>query len=151
MSSVFATAVPAGVPDLLPGAAVRFFAAAAAPAFSTPTLLHPAGEPDAPAPEQWAACVAPCSHLLAAAPEDEVLAEMLALQNELMQQAAVNRARLAPALQGVAASLDAQAAAAQERAQEEADVKAWIQVSWPLCTVGLSGRCQRWHACRPGS
>jgi hypothetical protein len=39
-----------------------------------------AGEPDAPAAEQWRRGLERCPGLLAAAPEDEVLAEMLALQ-----------------------------------------------------------------------
>ena len=38
------------------------------------------GDPEAPAADQWRACVGHHDELLAAAPEDEVLAEMLALQ-----------------------------------------------------------------------
>ena len=67
-------------------------------------------------------------HLLAAAPEDEVLAEMLALQNELLQQAAINRTRLVPALAGVLAEAPGRRLAAEARAVEEQEVKAWVQV-----------------------
>lgn len=42
--------------------------------------LPPAGEAEAPAADQWPAVVEHNEELLAAAPEDEVLAEMLALQ-----------------------------------------------------------------------
>ncbi len=88
-----------------------------------------AGEAERAPGEQWARAVGPPGPaLLAAAPEDEVLAEMLALQNELVQQAAANRARLVPALAGVLGELDARAAAAAQRAAEEAEVKAWIVV-----------------------
>lgn len=88
-----------------------------------------AGEAERAPGEQWARAVGPPgSALLAAAPEDEVLAEMLALQNELVQQAAANRARLVPALAGVLGELEARAAAAAQRAAEEAEVKAWIVV-----------------------
>ncbi|EFN53262.1 hypothetical protein CHLNCDRAFT_58651 [Chlorella variabilis] len=84
------------------------------------------GEPDAPAAEQWRGSVERCPGLLAAAPEDEVLAEMLALQSELMQQAAINRARLVPALAGVLAEAEERRAAAAQRVAEEEEVKAWI-------------------------
>lgn len=40
----------------------------------------PAGDAEAPAAEQWKAAVELNEALLAAAPEDEVMAEMLALQ-----------------------------------------------------------------------
>ncbi|KAL4435851.1 hypothetical protein ABPG77_000613 [Micractinium sp. CCAP 211/92] len=89
--------------------------------------LVAAGEAERAPGEQWARAVGPPGPaLLAAAPEDEVLAEMLALQNELVQQAAANRARLVPALAGVLGELEARAAAAAQRAAEEAEVKAWI-------------------------
>lgn len=42
--------------------------------------LVAAGDPDSSAAGHWDGCAAGCSQLLAAAPEDEVLAEMLALQ-----------------------------------------------------------------------
>lgn len=88
-----------------------------------------AGDTERAPSEQWAGTVGPPGPaLLAAAPEDEVLAEMLALQNELVQQAAANRARLVPALAGVLGELDARAAAAAQRAAEEEEVKAWIVV-----------------------
>ncbi|PSC71102.1 peregrin isoform X2 [Micractinium conductrix] len=87
-----------------------------------------AAEPERSAGEQWAITVAPLINppLMAAAPEDEVLAELLALQNELMAQAAANRARLLPALQGVLGELETRAATAERRAAEEEEVKAWI-------------------------
>ena len=53
---------------------------------------------------------------------------MLALQSELMQQVAVNRTRLVPALAGVLGELEGRRAAAAVRAQEEVEVKAWVQV-----------------------
>lgn len=42
--------------------------------------MHHAGEAEAPTADQWKAAVDHNEELLAAAPEDEVLAEMLALQ-----------------------------------------------------------------------
>ncbi|KAL4458738.1 hypothetical protein ABPG75_013603 [Micractinium tetrahymenae] len=89
--------------------------------------LVAAGEPERAPGEQWAATLGPPGPaLLAAAPEDEVLAEMLALQNELVQQAAANRARLVPALAGVLGELEARASASAQRAAEEEEVKGWI-------------------------
>lgn len=97
-----------------------------------------AGEPDGAASEQWQASVEARPHLLAAAPEDEVLAEMLALQNELLQQAAINRTRLVPALAGVLAEAPERKAAAEARAVEEGEVKAWIQVGSLLVPAGCA-------------
>lgn len=94
-----------------------------------PCSLSQAGEAERAPGEQWVGTIAPPGPaLLAAAPEDEVLAEMLALQNELVQQAAANRARLVPALAGVLGELGPRAAAAAQRAAEEEEVKAWITV-----------------------
>lgn len=66
----------------------------------TQLLGVPTGPHEGGLEEQWEQLAAAGSDL-AAAPDDEVLAEMLALQGELLQQAAVNRARL----RGVVASL----------------------------------------------
>lgn len=102
-------------------------AAAQHPVARAVAAMVASGEPDRPAGEQFMASVTPPGpSLLAAAPEDEVLAEMLALQNELMQQAAANRARLAPALAGVLAEMGERRAAAEQRDREEEVVKAWI-------------------------
>ncbi|KAL0036723.1 hypothetical protein WJX79_007552 [Trebouxia sp. C0005] len=53
--------------------------------------------------------------ILAAAPDDEVLAEMLAVQAELLQQEIINRHRMSVAIQRLVADLPLQAAAAEER------------------------------------
>ncbi|KAL0021383.1 hypothetical protein WJX77_010282 [Trebouxia sp. C0004] len=52
---------------------------------------------------------------LAAAPDDEVLAEMLAVQAELLQQEIINRHRMSVAVQRLLDDLPHQAAAAEER------------------------------------
>lgn len=53
--------------------------------------------------------------ILAAAPDDEVLAEMLAVQAELLQQEIINRHRMSVAVQRLLEDLPHQAAAAEER------------------------------------
>lgn len=66
-------------------------------------------------------------------------------QSELMQQAAINRARLVPALAGVLAEAEERRAAAAQRVAEEEEVKAWILVrhSW------LAGSGLAWHSSPP--
>eukprot|EP00775_Hariotina_reticulata_P002584 gene2584-2886_t len=66
---------------------------------------------------------------LALAPDDEVLAELLTLQGELLQQVAINRSRLALVLQAALDDIPAQRAAAAERASWEGDMLDYLTVS----------------------
>jgi len=65
--------------------------------------------------------------LLAAVPQDEVTAEMVALQAELATVMAVNRARLLYAMKNVLNDLPRQAEERSVRVKEEEDVKAWAK------------------------
>lgn len=65
------------------------------------------------------------------APDDEILAEIFALQSELLQEMAINRARLAPLLQDVIRALPRQRADAEQRAEGTQVAKDWIMVSSP--------------------
>lgn len=62
--------------------------------------------------------------MLATAPDDEILAEILALQSELLQQSIVNRQRLAAVLQQVPEEAARQAAASQQRTEWAETAKA---------------------------
>ncbi|KAK9811508.1 hypothetical protein WJX72_005018 [[Myrmecia] bisecta] len=76
--------------------------------------------------EQWQQ-LQDSAALLAAAPDDEILGEILALQSELMQQSAINRGRLEGVLQRAMEDRQRQAAFAEERADAADFVKAYIQ------------------------
>ncbi len=75
--------------------------------------------------------------VLAAAPVDEVLAELLALQAELACTSAINRSRIVPVLQAVLDDLPAQQAAAEKREQAKEEALAHM-------TVSLSSLCVSW-------
>jgi hypothetical protein len=64
---------------------------------------------------------------LAAVPQDEVTAEMVALQAELATVMAINRARLLSAMKNVLNDLPRQAEERTIRVKEEEDVKAWAK------------------------
>lgn len=66
--------------------------------------------------------------LLALAPDDEVMAEMLALQAELLQQVAVNRSRTASLLQLALQDVPNQLRAASQKQLGVDIAKAWIAV-----------------------
>lgn len=63
-----------------------------------------------------------------------------------MQQVAVNRARLAPAIAALLADLPAQAAAREVRAAEERDVSAWVQKQRDLKRQAHRLRREQQHA-----
>lgn len=69
--------------------------------------------------------VAPDPIMLASAPQDEVTAEMLALQAELASTMAVNRGRIWAALQNLMADLPTQEKERRKRLEEESIVKSW--------------------------
>ncbi|KAA6425122.1 MAG: hypothetical protein FRX49_04618 [Trebouxia sp. A1-2] len=73
-----------------------------------------AGPPEQSIEEEWQK-LQEHPDILAAAPDDEVLAEMLAVQAELLQQEIINRHRMSVAIQRLVADLPLQAAAAEER------------------------------------
>ena len=68
-------------------------------------------------------------NLLAVAPDDEVLAEIFALQAELLQQVAVNRAKTASLLQLALKDVPNQLRAATQKQLGVDVAKAWIAVS----------------------
>ena len=67
--------------------------------------------------------------LLALAPDDEVLAEIFALQAELLQQVAINRARTASLLHLAVQDVPNQLRAATQKQLGVDIAKAWIAVS----------------------
>lgn len=71
--------------------------------------------------------------LLALAPDDEVLAETFALQAELLQQVAINRARTASLLQLALQDVPDQLKATAQKQLGVDIAKAWIAVSLGLC------------------
>lgn len=64
--------------------------------------------------------------LLAAAPQDEIAAEMLALQAELAAVSVANRARLVHAFRGLLEDLPRQRAAASIRSEEKTFIISWM-------------------------
>ena len=66
--------------------------------------------------------------ILAMAPDDEILAEIYALQSELIQQMAINRRRSVPILQHVVKDLARQRTAAEVRQEGTEVAKNWILV-----------------------
>lgn len=78
--------------------------------------------------EQWSVLDS-SSDVLALAPDDEVLAELLTLQGELLQQVAINRARLGVVLEAALDDLPNQKAAQAERSKWEDDIVAYMTVS----------------------
>lgn len=79
------------------------------------------------------------SDLLALAPEDEILAEMLALHSELLQQIAINRSRTAKLLQLSLEDVPNQLKASSQRQLGVDFAKAWIAVS--LCSGNILYQC----------
>lgn len=65
------------------------------------------------------------------APDDEIVAELLALQSELVQQSAINRSRVAGVLALALQDMPAQAEAAATRKAQEAAIVAYQAVSLP--------------------
>jgi hypothetical protein len=98
-----------------------------AQSLTRPCLLPAAGPPEGDLAAQWAQLDS-CLDLLACAPDDEVLAELLALQAELLHAMAANRRLQAQVAQRVVDSLPAQQAAAEQRAGWEQEIKAYILV-----------------------
>lgn len=101
------------------------------------------GEEEGPMDVQWDVATRDMG-LLAAAPQDEIAAEMLALQAELASVAAVNRMRLVPAVCAMLKDLSQQHAAAEVRLKEEQYIKSWVMVrsayhSKPSITLSCSG------------
>lgn len=88
--------------------------------------------------QQWAVLDS-SADVLALAPDDEVLAELLTLQGELLQQMAINRARLGVVLQSAMDDVPNQQAAQAERATWEADVVSYMTVSETACTYPAAG------------
>ena len=88
-----------------------------------------AGPEEGDLESQWQQ-LAEAADLLALAPDDEVLAEMLALHSELLQQMVVNRARTATLLQSVLQDLPRQREEAAQREQGIEVAKTWIAVGF---------------------
>ncbi|KAK9867403.1 hypothetical protein WJX84_009316, partial [Apatococcus fuscideae] len=84
-----------------------------------------AGPKEGPMEEQWSQ-LAGAADLLAEAPEDEILAELLMCQAELLQQATVNRPRLLGVLAKAAADAPARQAEAEKAMQSEEYVRAYM-------------------------
>ncbi|KAK9840083.1 hypothetical protein WJX74_003131 [Apatococcus lobatus] len=84
-----------------------------------------AGPPEGSLEEQWLQ-LERAANLLAEAPEDEILAEILMLQAELLQQAAVNRPRLLSVLEKAAADVSDRQAHAERRMRSEEYVRAYM-------------------------
>ncbi|KXZ51810.1 hypothetical protein GPECTOR_11g251 [Gonium pectorale] len=84
------------------------------------------GGPEGPLEEQWSLLDA-ASDVMSMAPDDEVLAELLALQSELVQQVAINRARAAAVLEAVVADIPNQRAVNAQRAEWEDLIRNYLQ------------------------
>ncbi|KAG1679166.1 hypothetical protein FOA52_000522 [Chlamydomonas sp. UWO 241] len=84
------------------------------------------GHTDGDAEQQWA-MLEEGAELLSAAPDDEVLAELLAVQSELVQQMAINRHRAAGFLLRALEDVPRQATVCEERARLEDDIRAYWQ------------------------
>lgn len=67
------------------------------------------------------------------APDDEILAEMFALQSELLQQMAINRSHAAPLLLAALEDIPRQLEAASQRRHGVDVAKAWATVR--LCCM----------------
>ncbi|KAK9845819.1 hypothetical protein WJX81_003269 [Elliptochloris bilobata] len=76
------------------------------------------GRPEGDVGAEWA-MLGNASDVLAVAPGDEVLGEILALQFELAQQVAVNRARLAAVMRAAVSDAPARRRAAEARAADD--------------------------------
>lgn len=97
--------------------------------------LVAAAPPEGALDEQWQ-LLDSSAPLLAVAPDDEVLAELLALQGELLHQQVVNRARVAVLLERVLSDAPQQAAAAEQWQLVEGEVMGFLQV----CGACVDGR-----------
>ena len=75
------------------------------------------------------------AELLAIAPDDELLAEAFALQSELLQQLAINRAQAAQVLKLALQDIGTQLKAASQKQLGVEVAKAWIAVGSPLLIV----------------
>lgn len=78
--------------------------------------------------EQWRR-LDESAEVMAMAPDDEIVAELLALQSELVQQSAINRSRVAGVLALALQDMPAQAEAASTRRAQEAAIVAYQAVS----------------------
>ena len=83
--------------------------------------------------------------ILAAAPQDEITAETLALQAELAVVSVANRARLVCALRGLLEDLPRQRAAASVRSEEEQEIKSWIDEARKVTEQELKQRREAAH------
>ncbi|GFR51514.1 hypothetical protein Agub_g13929 [Astrephomene gubernaculifera] len=84
------------------------------------------GGPEGTLEEQWAQLDA-AADVMSMAPDDEVLAELLALQSELVQQVAINRSRVSKVMDAVVSDLPLQRAANQQRAEMEEQIRLYLQ------------------------
>lgn len=66
--------------------------------------------------------------LLEYAPDDEIMAEIIACQAELMQQSAANRARLKITMEGVLRQLPAMRKEVQQKEQMEQEIAEHLKV-----------------------
>ena len=108
-------------------AAAMAQAAAAHPVAQAVAAVIAMGEDDVDASMQWELATSNPS-LLAAAPQDEIGAETVALQAELAAVAAANRVALVGALKGLLEDLPSQLQGAAERAAEEAEIVSYYSV-----------------------
>eukprot|EP00798_Chlamydomonas_sp_ICE-L_P014429 gene14429-20435_t len=76
--------------------------------------------------EQWP-ILDKCSDIIAIAPDDEILAEMLALQSELAQQVAINRRRAAQVMLTAVQAVPAQKESAKQIRSMEEELKSYVQ------------------------
>ena len=93
----------------------------------TPSPCPAAGGPPGTLGEQWAS-LSKAEYMLALAPGDEILGELLTLQAELAAVTATNRARLGPLLDAVRRDLPAQRSVALGREAQTETVKEYILV-----------------------
>eukprot|EP00879_Flechtneria_rotunda_P007903 GHRR01008280.1.p1 GENE.GHRR01008280.1~~GHRR01008280.1.p1 ORF type:complete len:1011 (+),score=480.95 GHRR01008280.1:595-3627(+) len=105
-----------------------------------------AAPPEGPLDAQWSQ-LDNAADVLALAPDDEVLAELLTLQGELLQQSAINRARSGLVLQAALHDLPNQAAASAERATWEADIQEYFTVS-SVCGLNRREPCELYNPAR---
>lgn len=96
-----------------------------------PVYCCPAGPPDSSIEQQWQV-LDQAADVIATAPDDEISAELLMLQGELLHQIAINRSRLAKVLAAVVSDVPSQTAAAAERQQWEEELAVYIQVGVSL-------------------
>ncbi|GIL93860.1 hypothetical protein Vretimale_223 [Volvox reticuliferus] len=84
------------------------------------------GGPEGNLDLQWTQLDA-AADIMAMAPDDEVLAELVALQSELVQQVAINRSRVAALMETVLADLPNQRSVNQQHAEMEEQIRGYLQ------------------------